>query len=86
MSNITTGFLGAASGQPGAFAVQADPTTKVVPASIVLKAPYWPAGIIDTRPSFADGNIPFRCGVGQSLILPYYEANALVTLGAASWM
>ena len=82
---ITTGYLNGPLTAANAQAVQADPTTGTTPASIILKAMYWPADIPDVRNSFADGNVPFRCSANQCLVLPHYEAAALVNLGAAGW-
>jgi hypothetical protein len=83
---ITTGYLNGPLTAANAQAVQGDPTTGSHPASIILGSMYWPAGIPHARNSFANGTMPYRCPAGQSLVLPYYEAAALVAAGAAEWL
>jgi hypothetical protein len=82
---ITTGYLNGPSTASNAQAVQADPTTGVQRASIVLGEMYWIVGIPHVRDSFANGTLPYSCPAGTCLQVPHYEAAALVAAGAASW-
>ena len=78
---ITVGYLNG----PATQAVAADPTTRSDNASVLLLQMYWPAAIPHARQSFPNGVTPFRCPPGTCVGMPYFEAAALVAVGAARW-
>ena len=78
---ITCGYLFG----PTTQAVQGDPTTRSDNASVLLLQMYWPAAIAHPRQSFPNGAVPFRCPPGTCVSMPFFEAAALVALGAARW-